>query len=371
MAKLQSNVWKQNEAAAADIPFASIEVEYGKMNTIANDTRITAMQSVAFPQVYKRQRDVYVAQTRSSEMNEQVVRLRIKTEVTLVYYNMVFLLQKMALLTKADSVFALFLARQQQRFDAGEVNVLEKTMAETQRLQAADQLQQATADFRMVQMRFGYLLNSSQHFLPQLSNAQLPLLPLADTASLHLFPAMQWKKQQQAIVWQEIKLNKAKKLPLLNVGYTNQSLIGYQNIGGSEKYFGSSRRFSSVMAGMSIPIFQKSLAARIRSSDAQYATAVAEYDDTLALRQNDFQQLLIRYEKNAATLSSYEQAVTTQAARLYENAMLQFNNGAISYLEWVMLVNSAISLETQYIDALSERNKTVAELNSYSPLFLK
>lgn len=368
-ARLQTNVLKQTETTAWDIPFATVQAEYGQMNSATSDTRITIGQSIAFPQVYNRQRELYEAQTRGGQLNESVIKLNVKRQVTILYYDMVAMLQKIKLLTKADSLYNAFLQRQEQRFNAGEVNVLEKTSAETQRMQALIQLQQLQADFRVVQNRFSYLLNSSTLWLPQETALRAPLSQLPDTAAVSQYPAVLYKQQQQNIALQEIKLNRAKKLPLLNAGYTNQSIIGYQNVDGTEKYFNASKRFSSVIAGIGIPIFSRSLNARIRSSEAQYRAVQSEYADTLALQKTALQQLLLQYQKNEQTLNNYQQAVTKQVAVIYENATLQYTNGAINYLEWAMLINQAISLEANYIDALSERNRTVAELNSYSPNF--
>ncbi len=368
-ATLQTNVLKQAENTAWDVPFTSVQAEYGQMNTVINDTRFTVAQSTAFPQVYNRQRALYEAHTKGGQLNEAVVQLTIKKEVTRLYYDMVAMLQKIQLLTKADSIYAAFLQRQEQRFDAGEVNILEKTSAETQRMQALNQLQMLQSDFRMVQHRFGYVLNSNTLWLPLMTTLRTPLLPLPDTASISQYPFLQYRFQQQNIALQEIKLNRAKKLPLLTMGYSNQSIIGYQNTGVEEKYYGASHRFSSVMAGISFPVFSKSLNARIHSSEAQYRAVQAAYADTLALQQSTLQQLVLQYQKNEQTLSNYQQAVSRQAAVIYENATLQFTNGAINYLEWAMLINQAISLEAAYIDALNERNRTVAELNSYSAGF--
>ena len=206
-------------------------------------------------------------------------------------------------------------------------------------------------------------------WLPQETALRAPLLQLPDTSLVNQYPAVLYKQQQQNIALQEIKLNRAKKLPLLNAGYSNQSIIGYQNIDGADKYYNGSKRFSTVLAGIGIPIFSRSLNARIRSSEAQYRAVQLEYADTVALQKTALQQLLLQYQKNEQTLNNYQQAVTKQAAVIYENATLQFTNGAINYLEWAMLINQAISLEANYIDALNERNRTVAELNSYSPNF--
>ena len=74
--------------------------------------------------------------------------------------------------------------------------------------------------------------------------------------------------------------------------------------------------------------------------------------------------------KKYQTLNYFQQSALKNAAVLYQNADLQFNNGAINFLEWTMLVNQSISLQSGYIDALNEYNKTVIELNAYSPNFL-
>ncbi|MEJ7683474.1 MAG: hypothetical protein WKG06_37585 [Segetibacter sp.] len=47
-----------------------------------------------------------------------------------------------------------FLQRQELRFKAGETNIVEKTAAESQRMQAANQLQQLIVDFQIVQTHF-------------------------------------------------------------------------------------------------------------------------------------------------------------------------------------------------------------------------
>ena len=99
------------------------------MNSVNNDTRFTVSQSIAFPQVYNRQRELYEAQTRGGQLNESIIRLNVKKQVTILYFDMVTMLQKIQLLTKADSLYNAFLQRQEQRFNAGEVNVLEKTFS--------------------------------------------------------------------------------------------------------------------------------------------------------------------------------------------------------------------------------------------------
>ncbi len=366
-ARLQTQALRKLEKSAFDIPFATLQGEYGQINSIANDSRLTVMQSSAFPVVYRRQRAVYEAQAGIGTLNEKVVRLNIKKQITDRYYEMLLMLQKRALLQKADSLFAAFAQRQEQRFRAGESNVVEKTAADAQRGQVADQLQQLQTDLRIVQTGFAYLLHSENLYLPEPGPLKMVLLGVPDAGVVSNYPLVQAKKQQQMILGQENQLYKSRKLPLVNIGYNNQSLVGIQKVNGTDKYFGAASRFSSVIAGISVPLFTSAANARISAGRLRITAAETEYADTLSWHLSQLKQLILRYGKNNRTLTYFEQTALKQAALLSENATLQYNNGAISFLEWTLLINQSIGLQADYLNALAEWNRTVSELNTYTP----
>jgi cobalt-zinc-cadmium resistance protein CzcA len=366
---LQTQSLQALEKSAFEIPFTSAQGEYGQFNSQARDSRFTISQAVSFPVVYRRQHDLFKAQTQTGVLNENIVKLHIKKQVTRLYYEMLSMLQKKQLLMRTDSLYAIFLEKQEQRFKAGEANIVEKTSAESQRMQVANQLQQLTIDFKIIQSQFSYLLQSRNLLSPVTAGLKLSLLQIPDTSSVNEYPLVRWKYQQQNLIWRELQLAKVKKMPFINLGYSNQSLIGPQVVNGMNKYIDGSHRFSSVMAGISLPLFTGYLQSRINASRLKYAATQIEYSDTLAYQKSVLQQLVLTYQKNEQSLHYFETSALKQAAVLFENASLQFNNGAINFLEWTILVNQSIELQAGYIDALNEWNKTVNELNSYSPNF--
>jgi cobalt-zinc-cadmium resistance protein CzcA len=367
--KLQTRSLQKLEKSAWDIPLTSTQAEYGQVNSPANDIRLTVSQSIAFPAVYRRQQDLYKAQTTAGVLNENIIRLRIKQQVSQLYYEMLILLQKQKLLQKADSLYAAFLERQELRFKVGEANIVERTSAQSQRMQAANQLQQLLADLQIVKAQFAYLLNTNESFTPVSDDPRAALINLPDTSAISQYPLLVWKKQQQDIVQHEVQVNRSRKLPLLNVGYTNQSFVGSAIINGINKNYTAANRFSTVLAGVGIPLFTGSANAKIASGQARYEALQVEYADTVAMEKSHIQQLILRHKKNTETLNYFEKGALKNAEVLYGNATLQFNNGAINFLEWTMLVNQAITLQAEYINALNEWNKTVIELNGYSPNF--
>jgi cobalt-zinc-cadmium resistance protein CzcA len=368
--RLQTLTQKQLERTAADIPFTSLQTEYGQINSYKNDTRFSLLQSIAFPAVYKQQKALLEAQTRSSFLNEQLTRQEVKKEVTGLYYQMLLLLHKKDLLQQADSLFTSFLQRQEQRLKAGDANILEKTAAETAQKGAANQLQLLEADLKILQAQFGYWLNTNIEYLPEATSLRLKAPIMADTSSLEQIPILKWKEQQSNIAMNEWKVNRSRNLPQLHWGYSNQSIRGFKNVDGTEKKFSGSHRFSAVNAGIQIPVFNQAGRARVKAGKLNYEAALSGYAQTKQEQATRLQKLWLALSKQQQSLLYYESALQ-QADTLYTHAQLQYQSGAISYLEWMMLVNQSISIRSGYLDAVADWNETVIEISLFSPDFLK
>lgn len=364
-AELKTLSSEKIQKTATDIPATNISGEYGNVNSTYNDTKFGIAQTLAFPVVYKKQKLLLQSYTESNFLQEKVIINEMKKQVTYLFYQMRMLQEKENLLQKADSLYQSFLERQEQRFKAGEVNLLEKTAAETQRMQMANQLQQIKSDFKLIQSEFSRLLHSNENWSPERVNIKLSLETLPDTTLAALFPLVKLSAQQENITLSEIAVYKTKLLPQVSLGYFNQSFTGRQTVNGIEKDFTAANRFSAVELGLQIPIFGGANRARIAAGQTQYLAAQAETDDELQRQKSIIQQQLLRYQKNKQTLAYYETSALKQARVLTENAQLQFENGNINYIEWMMLVNQSISIQSEYLSALDEWNNTIIELKSF------
>jgi cobalt-zinc-cadmium resistance protein CzcA len=77
---------------------------------------------------------------------------------------------------------------------------------------------------------------------------------LIDTNAIANHPMLQSLYQNMQIAEQTKKVEKAQGLPDFKIGYSNQSLIGFQTINGADKYFGAGNRFNVVNIGIAIPL---------------------------------------------------------------------------------------------------------------------
>jgi cobalt-zinc-cadmium resistance protein CzcA len=365
-AQLQTQALLRLEGTAADLPSASAVLEFGSINSLYTDTRVSISQGFSFPVVYRRQRQWLQAQTGYHRLSEEELKWQVKKDVTALYYQLLLMQERKALLTRADSLFQNFQKRQDQRFAAGDINVLEKTTAETQRMQIAAQLQLLEVDSETVQARFTSLLNTGTVYTIQGSNVKAALTVLPDVSLVFNHPALRMQKQQQQVALREIDVQKAKMLPTLSLGYTNQSFRGWQNVDGTETYFSGTSRFSSVMAGINIPVFKAAQKSRVAASQLQYQRAGAEYLEAIRQQQLQLRQWLLQYRKAQQYLTYFEQSALKQARVLREQGMMQLTSGVISHLEWILLVNQSIQIEAEYFAALQEWNQAVIELNAYS-----
>lgn len=364
-ARLRTLASAKNEQTAVDLPLLATSVEYGSINSVYADTRVTVAQAFSFPVVYRRQRDLLQAQTKTSRLSEDERRLQLKKEITSLFYQLLVMQKKKGLLLQSDSLFALLLQRQEQRFKAGDINVLEKTTAETQRMQLAAQLRQLEADQNSLQVRFSSLLNNGILYTPQHENAKAAMVEWPEVAMVVRHPLLQAKRQQQEVALREIDVQKTKLLPQLSLGYVNQSIRGTQTVNGQDKFYGAGSRFSSVMVGVNLPLFASATKARIAAGRYQFEALQADYNETLRQQQTALQQLVLQYNNYGEQLRYYEQSALKQATVLRENGTLQFTNGAISAVEWMLLINQSIQLQAAYFNLLNDWNATVIELNSY------
>ncbi len=345
------------------IPVTDVFGEYGQINGIYNDTRFGVSQTISFPTVYKRQKELLTEEWKSSLLSTDVQEAQLKKQVSQVFYTLVYLHHKRELLQKTDTLFAEFLNKATLRFKAGESNVLEKTTAENQRGQMALQLLQLGRDMEIIQLQFQLLLNTETVFVP-MEDADLGIPFLEnDSSLLTSHPEIQFLKQQQQIANAVTKSEQSKLLPDLSFGY---NLMGMRGMGPDDKLYNSTPQFHSIQIGLGIPVFTGSQKAKINAAKINENIAANEYEWKLKNFENAYHSAFMEYQKFEEMVRYFENTALKNAATITETAEKQFLNGDINYLEWVLLINQAIGIQSDYIEAVKNLNNVLAELNFYN-----
>lgn len=360
-AQLSEQADKLRQKTYLDIPKAEISADYGQINTALNDTRIGITQSISFPTVYSNQKKALKSGFQASQIQTQLVQQDIRAEVRRLYYQLVWLNEKKKLLRYADSIYTLFEGKTNLRFKVGEANILEKTTAQTHRQQIANQLEMALADEMIALKQFNTLLQDSVQYAPATDSVKIKYSTIIIDSADRL-PQVQLYTHQAEAARYRWKTEKSRLLPDFFVGYNNQSLVGTQILNGQETYIGANRRFNYVAAGISIPLFAGAQSAKASAARAEWQVAQTRIGQAKLQLESQLINTRQSVQKYGNALRYYEKDGLKNAGLIISTANKQFSGGDIDYLQWVILVDQAVNIRSQYLDLVSQYNQAVIDL---------
>ncbi|EKT3964141.1 CusA/CzcA family heavy metal efflux RND transporter [Flavobacterium psychrophilum] len=353
--KLNSDYLQKMTKTAYDIPNTGIISEYGQFNSNVNDLKIGVSQNIKFPTVYKRQKQLLVAQAKTGEYNEALQIKELTKQVRTVFYEMIYLKEKEKLLQKSDSIYSEFLRKMTLRFDKGESNILEKATAQNQSGQIKIQLQEIQFDYKILQTQFKYLLNDDKDFMPFCDKYKMNFDEFLDQNTISDQPSIKLKEQEINSSKAEIALEKSKKMPELIGGVYWQTFKTNTTL--QDSYQGIYGQF-----GVALPLFNSSFKSKEKALEINYQIAENELTSEKINLQTQYQELLQNYKKIKETITYYESQALKNVGLVHNAANKKLINGEINYLEWVILINQNIEIQNNYIEAIRKQNETIINL---------
>ena len=338
-----------------------LHTQYGQYSSFENDWSFTISQNFAFPTVYTRQNELAKTRIAASGQSLALMRMELVRDIRLVWMELAYSIERRKTLQYRDSLFQRFLHAAELRYATEESSYLEKTAAETQRMEVANALQMAQSDILIAEGRLQILLNDSarhqyrpSEFEPMDINFDAP------EKSVETHPLLLLAKQQVEIARSEKRVESARMLPDLSIGYFNQSRIGDPTRSGDIAT--KDDRFDGIQAGISIPLFFGSQKAAINM--AQLQTEIADFQAqeielTLKAAYNTRFQEWMKFQKS---LNYYVESANPQAELLIQNATKSFEGGAIGYIEYFQNLDRALNIKFSYLETLHAYNRSTIEL---------
>lgn len=357
-------VQQKLKGTSLDLNKTNFGFEYGQINSINNDTKITLSQGFDFPTVYTNKSALANATIKASEERFKITKNELVRNVKNAYYELSSANAKRKLLLFQDSLFADFAKAAELRFKVGESNYLEKVTAETQLMEIRNQLLQVKADWLIAQKQLQNLLNTKDEItIADEAPAKRPFSISLDSSAIAQNPYLAYFKQQLEISHYETRVERSKMLPDFNIGYFNQSINGTGfNSSGAEQNFNSGNRFTGVQAGIAIPIWFKPHTSRIQAAKLNEKIAESNLQSQKLIMQGQLNTLAQEFQKYQSTAVYYEKSALPQAELIIQNANKAYKAGEIGYLEYLQSLNSGIKIKTDYIDYLMLYNQSVISI---------
>ncbi|WP_276498267.1 CusA/CzcA family heavy metal efflux RND transporter [Pontibacter litorisediminis] len=345
------------KGSAWGIDKTRLQYSTGKLSTGAYDRELSVSQSLPFPTVYARQAKLAEELTEVSRLNLSQRQREIVRDVRLNYYGLVYTLSQLRLLRYQDSLYAQFLRAAQVRMRTGETNLLEKVTAEAQLSEVRNNAFQVEADKAIFQERLQAVLATDSLIAP--ADTVLQKLPFPEVTEeiLEQHPRLQLARQQVEVRQVETKLERARLLPDLQVGYTNRTLGG-----GHEGTAADVEPPQEVSFGVAIPLWPKPQQRRIQAAKLQADAASLDLRQTRNELLADAEAALQQGLKLQSSLAYYEATALPQAELIIMQATKAYRVGEIGYQEYALSLNRGLSIRANYLETLHAYNRAVIEL---------
>jgi cobalt-zinc-cadmium resistance protein CzcA len=362
-AGLSVDASKALRGTAIDLPKTSIDGQFGQFNSYRNDNSFSVSQSFEFPSVYFNKARLLNANIDGRKLQYQISRLDIATQVKQIYWQYIYLRSRQRLLMYKDSLFSKILRGSELMAKSGETNKLEMISARSQRLEVGNQLYEVRSDLGINRQKLKVLLNIS--YLPVPSDTILHRIDdsfISDSMSFERNPTLGYMLNQVEVKKIEKKIERNQALPGLNLGYFSQTILGTQEIGGSTRDFGPGYRFTGFQAGISVPLWFPSFTARSKAAGINESLARTDAEFFRKSLYGNYRSMVDEYRKYSSTVNYYETQAIPEAELIIKQATLSYRAGALDYLDFAIMINRAIAIKMDYLEAMNNLNQAIISI---------
>ena len=351
---------------ANELPKMDFNMQLGQYNSIKFDNAFQLSQTIPFPTLFGAKKELINAEIKAKQLQQQLSIYEIKNQVRSLYYQIEYLQFNKQKLQSLDSLYIEFLRVANLRYKTGDTKKIEINTAQTKQGEINLLTQQNQVYLINAYQSLKALLNTNDSIVLITNANYVPLTVnnLIDTNAIANHPMLQSLYQNMLIAEQTKKVEKAQGLPDFKIGYSNQSLIGFQTINSADKYFGAGNRFSVVNIGIAIPLTYGATKARIKSLEYQKQSLAQQAEYEKKQLQSQLQNTMTQYEQDVKQYNYYKTNALPNAEEIVKSAQLGYRTGDVSYVEYLYALQTATDIQLNFLQSIQQINQTVININS-------
>ncbi|MFC3158489.1 cobalt-zinc-cadmium resistance protein CzcA [Chryseobacterium arachidis] len=349
-----------------ELPKMNVDAQLGQYNSRKFDQSFAISQTIPFPTLFKARKELINEQIKGKQINKEISVNELAKQVRSYYYQIEYLQYNQSKLKNLDSLYNDFIRIATVRFKAGDIKKIEINTAETQKDEINLLLKQNEVYLANAYKNLKAVLNTSEDIVVPSDQNYQPLKAdyVLDSLTIAKHPLVKALYQEMEIAEKNKNVEKSQGLPEFTIGYTNQSLIGFQNVNGMEQYFNGGNRFHSATIGVSIPLTFGATKARMQSFD--YQKQMAESNAKFQQKQLEAQleNALNQYQQNVKQYEYYVNQAIPNAEKITKAGQLGYKTGEISYVEYLFALQTATNIQLKYLESIQQVNESVIVINS-------
>ena len=349
-----------------ELPKMIIDAQLGQYNSKKFDQSFSISQTIPFPTLFKARKELINEQIKGKQINKEISANELAKQVRSYFYQIEYLQYNQSKLKNLDSLYNDFIRIATVRFKTGDIKKIEINTAETQKGEINLLLKQNEVYLINAYKNLKTVLNTSDDIAVPFDQNYQPLKAdyVLDSLAIAKHPLVKAFYQEMEIAEKNKNVEKSQALPEFTIGYTNQSLIGFQNVNGMEQYFNGGNRFHSATVGVSIPLTFGATKARMQSFD--YQKQMAESNAKFQQKQLEVQleNALNQYQQNVKQYEYYVNQAIPNAEKITKAGQLGYKTGEISYVEYLFALQTATNIQLKYLESIQQVNESVIIINS-------
>jgi len=314
--------------------------------------KIGISQNIAWPGLYKAQKNLYGEQLKYYEVNTAAIEVDIKRDVRTVYYQLWYLQDKQQLYNRLDSIYKSLSKAAILKVKTGDSPGLDSISANVRKSELQALLQQVNNDVQIQQQSLRQLLNTQELILP----VQMPLekLPMPGVANDSLHPVLALQSQSIKISNAAIGVIKNENKPEFSGRFFTQNLWGAKD------------PFTGFSVTAAFPLFGASAyRSKVKVAQADMVLQQKQFEYGKQILNTQQLQRQQEIERNKSMLIFYETAGLKQANEIIKASSLAYRAGEISFAELSQFLTQAIEIQKNYLENLNVYNHSVIQYNYY------
>ena len=314
--------------------------------------KIGVSQSIAWPGLYRAQKNLYNEQLKYYQANRAAIDVDIKRDVRTVYYQLWYLQDKQKLYVRLDSIYKSLNAAAILKVKTGDSPGLDSISATVRMIELQALLQQVANDVKIQQQVLMQLLNTEEYMLPLMLLLEKIQISAFVNDSMH--PVLVLQSQNINIANAGIAVIKNENKPEFAGRFFSQRLYGLKD------------PFSGFSVSAAFPLFNGgAYRSKVKVAQAEIQVQQKQYDYSKQQLNTRLVQMQQEVERNTSMLAFYETTGLKQADAIIKAASLAYRSGEISFAELSQFLTQAIEIQKNYLETLNVYNQSLIQYNYY------